>query len=345
MVSIGIYGRTNAGKSTLFNALTGQNIALVAAESGTTTDPVRRAFEIAGFAPVTFIDTAGIDEQSPLGLARLQKSIDTLSEVDLAIYLHNGALQPIDNLFIEEYLATTPHIITDRNYSVDGLLEQIKAAIHSSSLVEPPFFGTRLGRGDTVILVCPLDMAAPAGRLILPQVQALRAALDVGAIALTVQPRELKQALKLVKPRLVVTDSQVFDSVVTLIPKDVELTSFSILLSELKGNPVIYKEGLKAIKELREADRVLILENCSHQVTCQDIGRVKIPKLLGHHLSYTFVSGRERLPSELSLYALAVQCGGCMTTRTVIQRRIEACQRAKVPITNYGMLLKALLIK
>lgn len=339
MIRIGIYGKVNAGKSTLLNALTGQQVSIVDPQRGTTTDPVRRAFEILNFAPVTFIDTAGFDDKSPLGRQRLKKTVDTIQEIDLALYVgeqDKDFLKLLDDQQV-------PYIVVERGYEVDHILESIKQTIPASSLVEPAFYGDKLKRGETVVLVCPIDSEAPSGRLILPQVQAIRAALDLGATAVVTTPEQLAETLKNIKPRLIVTDSQAFDVVRPQVPKEVTLTSFSILLAELKGDVAQYKQGLSALQTFKTGDRVLIVENCSHQTTCHDIGRVKIPRLLGAHLQYTFVSGRDPLPENLSSYALVVQCGGCMTTRRVIQNRIERCRQLSIPITNYGMLLRELL--
>ncbi len=361
---IGIYGVTNAGKSSLLNRLTGQQTVIVSPQAGTTTDPVRRSFEIAGYGPAVFIDTAGIDDTATeLGRLRVQKTLQTLTEADLAVILLLGA-EPsaaerglLDTVRANDIPAL---VLANRGDGLcaDEILERIRQAIPELSHEMPPFFGEHpLAAGDTVLLVCPIDGAAPAGRLILPQVQALRAALDIGAIAVTVQPEQLAAALRIHRPRLVVTDSQVFREVtatVTELCPKTEITSFSVLLAQQKGNAAVYRKGLKAVDALKPGDRVLVIENCSHQVTCDDIGRTKIPGWLREYtgigsLEFTFVSGRDPLPAELYTspdhYALAVQCGGCVSTRRAIQARIHAAVRNGVPITNYGMLIRKLQVR
>ncbi len=382
---IGIYGRTNAGKSTLLNRLTGQDAAIVAPEPGTTTDPVRRSFEIEGFGPVVLVDTAGIDDtSSELGRQRVARTLATLDEVDAAVVLLSGeepdageqtllqaagaAAVPCLLLRRSEIRGTDPvaspgskesanhaRNAGDKAFDPAPILRRIAGIIPADALEAPPFFGGRVTRGDTVVLVCPVDSGAPAGRLILPQVQALRAALDTGAVALAVKPSELRHALSNggARPKLVVTDSQVFPEVQAILQSVYppqpdgsapELTSFSILLAEMKGDPGLFSAGLAATDRLHPGDRVLIVESCSHQVSCDDIGRVKIPAWLteyaGMPLGFVFVSGRDPLPDDLSQFALAVHCGSCMTTRRVVQARLRLLSAAGVPVTNYGMLIK-----
>lgn len=339
---VGIFGRMNVGKSTLLNHITGQRVSIVNPQAGTTTDPVRRTVEVLDFAPVVFIDTAGYDDtSSELGRQRVAKSMRVLAEVDMVILVADGELEQADRDFLQR--VTVPYIIVRQGVGYDGVLEAVKVALPLSSLVEPPFFGDRLRRGDTVVLVCPIDSEAPSGRLILPQVQALRAALDVGAVAVVVQPTELKQALVRYSPSLVVTDSQAFAEVNAIVDGVAELTSFSILLSERKGDPVRYGLGLEALKELRSGDRVLMVEHCTHQSSCDDIARVKIPALmrsrLGVELEFGYVQSLAEVAHELQSYSLVVQCGGCMTNRRAVISNIDLATRAGVPITNYGMLL------
>lgn len=376
---IGIYGRTNAGKSSLLNFLTDQSIAIVSPEPGTTTDPVRRAYEILGFAPVVFLDTAGLDDSSTLGTQRMARTIQTIDDLDLAILVvgERGVGEIEQQLISRFQAAEVPFVIVHNvfndpssssaghsSFSIpegcsgfitshlcpserDDILQLITTAIPDSAMATPSFFGGRIAVGDVVIMVCPIDSEAPAGRLILPQVQAVRSALDEQAIAMVVQPSQLAGVLALcTQPRLIVTDSQLFGTINHLIPSGVELTSFSILLSELKGDPQTYKQGLVAIPLLRAGDRILMIENCSHQTSCDDIGRVKIPRLLARHtgisdLKFDFVSGRDPMPSDLSQYALIVQCGGCMVSRRMVQAKIRKAKAAGIPITNYGLLLRA----
>lgn len=358
---VGIYGVTNAGKSSLVNRLTGQQTAIVSPQAGTTTDPVRRSFEIAGYGPVVFIDTAGIDDESgELGRQRVRKTRQTLTEVDLAVVLLMGS----EPSAVEAGLLDTIRandvpvlILPERGdeLSVEEILERIRTAIPELSQEVPPFFGARsFAEGDVIVLVCPIDGAAPAGRLILPQVQAFRAALDLGAVAVAVQPGQLAAALRTHRPKLIVTDSQVFREVTAVakeLSPEAEVTSFSVLLAEQKGDAEVYAEGLEAVDRLKPGDRVLVIENCSHQVTCEDIGRAKIPAWLREYtgvgnLEFTFIAGRDPLPAELcsspGYFALAVQCGGCVATRRMIQARIHAATANGVPITNYGMLIRKL---
>lgn len=358
---IGIYGVTNAGKSSLVNRLTGQQTAIVSPQAGTTTDPVRRSFEITGYGPVVFIDTAGIDDESgELGRQRVLKTLQTLTEVDLGIVLlMDSEPSESERSLLDSIRANgVPALILPERgsgLSVDEVLERVRRSIPELSQAVPPFFGKRsFAEGDVIVFVCPIDDAAPAGRLILPQVQAIRAALDLGAVAVTVQPGQLATALRTQQPKLIVTDSQAFrevSAVASEICPETEVTSFSVLLAEQKGDTAVYTEGLKAVDSLKPGDRILVIENCSHQVTCDDIGRTKIPGWLREYtgiesLDFTFVSGRDPLPSELyakpGSYALAVQCGGCVSTRRMIQARIQAAVGNGVPITNYGMLIRKL---
>ena len=367
MPHVGIYGVTNAGKSSLLNRLTGQQAAVVSPVAGTTTDPVRRVFEVADYGPVVFIDTAGInDTATELGQLRVQKTLGTLLDVDLAVVMLTGS-EPsgaecglLDSIRAND----VPYVLVPERgaeLSAEEILGRIVSALENegrSSVEVPPLFGDRyIAAGETVVFVCPIDSSAPAGRLILPQVQALRAALDVGAIGVAVQPSELPMALERYAPRLVVTDSQVFKEVSSItrdICPEAEVTSFSVLLAEQKGDGAIYREGLEAADTLKAGDRILIIENCSHQVTCEDIGRTKIPGWLREYtgladLEFTFVSGRDPLPAELysepGYFALAVQCGGCVATRRMVQARIHAARKNGVPITNYGMLIRKMRVR
>lgn len=363
---VGIYGRCNVGKSTLFNMLVGEDNAVVSAVAGTTTDPVRRAFEIPDFAPVMVIDTPGIDDISEIGQKRIAKTVDTLYAVDMAIILYTHWGEP------EEYVlkhATEQGIavakICNAHYKdavpVDGSLVidagdekyraevcgLIKNTLPSYSYTVPSMFGEKVKTDDVVLFVAPIDSEAPAGRLILPQVQALRDALDKRAMAILIQPSQIEAFLeKGITPALVVADSQVIDVVTAKLPKAWEITTFSILLAAMKGDMRLYKQGLDAIDTLKDGDKVLILENCLHHTSCEDIGRVKIPKWLqeytGKKLDFTVVSGLTPLPGDMKAYALAVQCGGCMVTRRQLMGRIQRVHNAGVPITNYGMCIKKL---
>ncbi len=353
-MNIGIYGLSNAGKSTLFNLLTGQDLAIVSSQKGTTTDPVRRRFEILDYSPVTFIDTAGLDDESELGEERIKKSYQTIQEIDLALIVTQNQGRHHLEVDLVERLGGIPYIIIDRAEfpaSAEEIFKKIQTLVPRSSLIEPDFYGGVVREGDTIVLVCPIDSEAPSGRMILPQMQAVRAALDLSATALVVQPGQLLQALQGGVARMVVTDSQAFDSVKQIIKDSpqptVELTSFSILLAQRKGDMNLYREGLNQIESLKTGDKILVIENCSHQVSCEDIGRVKIPSLLnafvGGELNYTFIGGRTPMPEELRQYRLALQCGGCMTTRGGVMNRLRMLSGAGVAVTNYGMLLNRLL--
>ena len=365
---IGIYGRTNSGKSSLLNFITGADTAIVAPQRGTTTDAVRKSYEIIGFAPVIFIDTAGVDDTSELGTKRVARTLETVGQIDLALIVfqdlgeceeelaalfdrheipfipvHNGASGP------GAVAGGSKVIEVDAAGTDDGqreaLLEEIKRQLPENSYALPSMFGTRVGAGDVVLLVCPIDSEAPAGRLILPQVQAIRELLDLHAIPVVIQPEQIPAVLdRGAAPKLVVTDSQVFPEVSRALPNGMELTSFSILLAEAKGDIALYTEGLKKIDALQDGDRILIAESCTHQVSCEDIGRVKIPRWLekytGKRLQFTVVSGLSPLPADIASYALMVQCGGCMVTRNQVRRRIRAAAEAGVPVTNYGMLIR-----
>ncbi len=344
---IGIYGRTNSGKSSLLNFLTGQQSALVSAQAGTTTDPVRRRFELAGIGPVLLIDTPGWDDDSELGALRGQTMRQTLDEIDLALVV--GATTPdfetaLRRRAIPWLVIENPDGKPFEGRSAAELLAQIAAKLQQSSMPPRPFFGNRLHAGDSLLLVCPIDRGAPAGRLILPQVQALRAALDLHAVPTILQPAQAAEWLQHHRPRLIVADSQCLAEVTAIAPPGVEVTSFSILLAELKGDPELYRAGLHAVDRLRGGDRVLVLESCSHHPSCDDIGRSKIPAWLeqytGQRLEFDFVGGRDPLPELLEGYALAVQCGGCMAPARLLRNRLEQLKAAGVPTTNYGMLIQ-----
>lgn len=364
---IGIYGRCNAGKSTLLNLLVGEEYAIVSSEGGTTTDPVRRSFEILDFAPVVAIDTAGIDDTTPLGEQRKAKTLETLHHIDLAIIVFRDKWSSDDEHLLSLIKAEGVDYIVIHNLfgstkSSDGeylesdftgesernkIIEHIKKALPEHSYKSYSMLGNRCGESDVVLLVCPIDSEAPSGRLILPQVQAIRDVLDKNAIAITIQPDQIGSVLAMgIEPKIVVVDSQIIDVVKAALPSRLhsQLTTFSILLAELKGDVVLYKKGLERALQLKSGDKVLIMENCLHQTSCEDIGRVKIPRWLdqwiGGELHYTILSGLAPLPENLEEYALVVQCGGCMVTPRQLKSRIRRISLRGVPITNYGMLIK-----
>jgi [FeFe] hydrogenase H-cluster maturation GTPase HydF len=373
---IGIFGRRNNGKSSFINALTGQDIAIVSDVAGTTTDPVKKSMEISGIGPVVLIDTAGIDDEGELGGKRIAKTIASLKIVDLAILIitgntFDGPEQKLAGDFAENEI---PFIIIHNKSDIDTLSQElinklnnnfpgipvldfsalvsnnteeiiktIRETIPPSAWKKSSLLGGLLSYGDLVLLVTPIDIEAPEGRLILPQVQAIRDILDNDCICVVAKEREIDSLIKVLTPRpaLVVTDSQVFLKADASIPKDIPLTSFSIMLAHHKGDFENYVKGTPKISELKDGDRILLLESCTHHVACDDIGRVKIPRWMnsftGKKLAYDVVSGLNDLPLPIREYALVVQCGGCMITPRQIRGRLKPAIDADVPITNYGM--------
>lgn len=363
---IGIFGRMNAGKSSLINAISGQKSALVSAVAGTTTDPVKKNIEILGIGPVTLIDTAGWDDTSELGAARVSKTREVLDQINLAILVYAGQWeQPETELAALFTAQKIPFFIVHNKLDlfpqapaeIDGhevvpfckdaadtadLLAAIIRHLPASAYSCEDIFGGFVQTGDEVVLVMPIDASAPQGRLILPQVQAMRGLMDLHAVGIALQPQELAGWLKKHTPKLVVTDSQAFKEVSAIVPGNIALTSFSILFSRLKGDFDLFLQGTPHIDKLQEGDKILVLESCTHSVNkCDDIGRVKIPNWLqkktGKKLIFRTVSSLDPLPDDLPTYKLAVQCGGCMVTRAQILSRITHLARAGVPVTNYGM--------
>lgn len=363
---IGIFGRMNAGKSSLINAISGQESALVSDVAGTTTDPVKKNIEILGIGPVTLIDTAGWDDVSALGAQRVAKTREVLHQVNLAILVYAGEFstpekelvsllraQKIPFFIVHNKLDLFPHAPAE----IDGaevisyfqdvpdhsdLISAIIRHLPPSAYRADDIFDGFISEGEEVVLVMPIDSSAPEGRLILPQVQALRGLMDLHAVAIGLQPQELAGWLRHHTPRLVITDSQAFKEVNTVVPSHIALTSFSILFSRLKGDFDLFLQSTPKIDNLQEGDKVLILESCTHSVNkCDDIGRVKIPRWLqqktGKKLVFETLSNLDPLPTDLSAYKLAVQCGGCMVTRAQILDRIYRLARAGVPVSNYGM--------
>ena len=339
-VRISFFGRRNAGKSTLVNALAGQEIAIVSDVPGTTTDPVSKAMEILPLGPCLLTDTAGLDDEGALGGERVRRSLEVLAKTDVAVWV--GEPEPD---FLESCAKrNVPVLVHRRGDSVEALKRQI-AAVHLAD-EPPPLLGDIVRPGDMVACVCPIDESAPKGRLILPQQQVVRALLDAGCTALVCQPSELASHFAADRPiALVITDSQAFRTVAATVPPAVPLTSFSILFARQKGDLAAYCDGVEAIGRLKDGDRVLVAEGCTHHRQCNDIGTTKIPKALdrltgGKALDFTFCSG-QAFPLEDGPFALVVHCGGCMLSRRVVQGRIAACKAAGVPIVNYGILLAA----
>jgi len=376
---IGIFGRRNAGKSSLINVLSGQEVAIVSDIPGTTTDPVRKIMEIPGPGPVVLIDTAGMDDLGLLGEKRVLKSREIIQQVNLAILLFTGNyLGTYEKNLIEDFrLHEVPfflvHNISDKVQLDTGIREEItgtyrtdildfscKEKENKGSLIDliiknlgpspfkmHPLLEGLVRQDDQVVLVCPVDSEAPEGRLILPQVQIIREVIDRRAVAVVLQETQLELYFhnithdKGVRPVLVVTDSQLFGKVERMIPPDQPLTGFSILLARSKGDFSTLLEGAGAINRLEDGDRVLLMESCSHHSTCEDIGRVKLPRMLsgftGKDLVCEMLAGLDMPKRPLQDYALVIQCGGCMITQRQVMARIREVKKAGVPVTNYGL--------
>lgn len=373
---MGIFGRRNAGKSSLINALTGQDVAIVSEIAGTTTDPVKKSIEVHGLGPLIFIDTAGIDDTGDLGRLRIKKSLAALRLIDLAILVltgnrydsyeaelvkefgvldipfvlvHNKSdIEPLEPSFRNEIRNSTGREIVE--YSAlhpekynPLLLTVIRETMPPTALKSRGLIGDLVSHGDIVLLITPIDIEAPEGRLILPQVQVIRDILDNDCTAIVLKEREVDAFLRRtgIRPALVVTDSQVFLKADASIPRDIPLTSFSIVLARQKGDFEAYLRGTPKIGELKDGDRVLLLESCTHNVSCDDIGRVKIPRWLtnfsGKKLEFDVVAGLDAFPRPVEDYALVIQCGGCMVTHRQLVNRLRDPKKHDVPITNYGM--------
>lgn len=384
-IQIGIFGKTNAGKSSLINAITGQDLAIVSRVKGTTTDPVKKAMELLPLGPVVLIDTPGLDDDSTLGQQRMEKSIQMLRMSDIAIFVvdvfdedfhlekkllqqakeRNQAYLVVINKTdqlegkpeftrllekkeskLEDFLEISKESICAVSARGNKGIYELKEAI--SHLVpqemEHPLVRDLLSPKDVVVLVVPIDSAAPKGRLILPQQQTIRDILEAGAIPVVTRETELLDTLGALrdKPRLVITDSQAFKQVAKQVPKDVPLTSFSILMARYKGDLTIQIEGAKAIEHLQDGDVVLISEGCTHHRQCGDIGTEKMPRWIseytGKKLEYRFTSGGE-FPRDLSPYTLVVHCGGCTLPVKEMRYRISQGAEQEVPITNYGVMI------
>jgi [FeFe] hydrogenase H-cluster maturation GTPase HydF len=366
---IAFFGRRNVGKSSLLNALTRQQVSIVSPVAGTTTDPVEKPMELLPFGPVLFIDTAGIDDVGKLGALRVEKTRQVLERTDVALLVTEvGKWGSFEEETLAELTARkTPTVIVFNKIDAaqpdadlaakfaeqkipvvktsaakgDGILDLLAAA-PADFIDNPAILGDLVGPGELAVLVVPIDKEAPKGRLILPQVQSIRDLLDSDAYCLVVKERELRRALDRLKtpPKLVVTDSQAFLKVAADTPRDVPMTSFSILMSRFKGDLLAQVQGALAIENLRGGDRVLIAEACSHHPIGEDIGRVKIPRWLtqytGVKLNFENMQGRD-FPKDLADYKLVIHCGACMWNRREMLSRILKCQQAGVPITNYGL--------
>ena len=334
-IQITVFGPANSGKSTLVNALCGQEVSLVSPIPGTTTDPVRKAIELPyGIGPAVIVDTAGLDDASILGAERLRRTQQVIDTTDIAIVL--GAEEPATKPLLEQ-LEDIPTVTYTQGESIESLLLKIAAALPAEK--EHFLTGSLVHEGSVVVLVMPQDSEAPKGRLILPQVQVLRELLDRGCIPVCCTPEKLQDALTSVKPDLVITDSQAFAKVNATLEPTTPLTSFSILLAAAKGDIKVFAEGAKT--SLRPGARVLIAEACTHVPNTEDIGRVKIPALLRKYipdLQVDIAAGND-FPEDLSPYSLIIHCGACVASARLVRARMKKALRAGVPITNYGMAL------
>lgn len=364
---IGIFGRRNAGKSSVINAITGQNLSIVSEVKGTTTDPVKKTMEMLPLGPVEIIDTPGIDDEGELGSKRVEKSYEILNRTDVAVLVADGevGLTEQDTALIEELndrklpyvIALNKADLTEKRDNVkNGVwvsaktgegIDELKKSIILAAPVEDnkvKLVGDLVSPGDFVILVVPIDKAAPKGRLILPQQMVIRDLLDADAISVTVKEYDLKSTIERlgVKPKLVITDSQVFERVAKDTPSDVLMTSFSILMARYKGNLRSAIEAVNAIKNLKKGDKILISEGCTHHRQCDDIGTVKIPRWLksyvGDDVEFEFSSGIG-FPKDLSPYKAVIHCGGCMLNEKEMKYRELCARRQGVPMTNYGVFI------
>lgn len=362
---IGFFGLRNAGKSSLVNRVTGQNLSVVSDVAGTTTDPVKKAMEILPLGPVVIIDTPGIDDSGKLGDERVKRAVSMLAKTDIAVLVVDAAkgVTELDSYLISQFekknipyikafnksdlLSGCPvageneiYVSAAENKNIYELKELIGKSVSADE--ERTLCRDLFSPGDAVVLVTPIDAAAPKGRLILPQQQVLRDVLDGGGIAVVTKETELEAAFNKLyaKPKLVITDSQAFEYVNKITPPEVSLTSFSILFARYKGELKTAAEGAAALDTLSDGDTLLISEGCTHHRQCGDIGTVKLPawikKYTGKDLNFRFTSGTE-FPEELSEFSLAVHCGGCMLTAREMKSRIAACKAAVLPITNYGI--------
>lgn len=369
-IHIGFFGRCNVGKSTLINTLVGQDISIVSEYSGTTTDTVKKTIELTDIGQVVLIDTAGIDDKSVLGEERKKKTLDIFSQVDFAVLVISENRFDIyeENIIDECKRYSTPYIVVYNKEDLFPIQENLKTEvslivskedkstreklhqilrqeIRKLSLEQQkPLLNDIIDQGDVVVLVTPIDASAPKGRLILPQVKTIREIIDQHAIAITVQETELGQAINLLgkeKIKLVITDSQIFKKVDSIVPKEIPLTSFSIILAKEKGNFNQYLSGTLRIDSLQDGDNILILESCTHTPTCEDIGRVKLPNMLkkytGKNLNFTFSAGLFNSFNDIEKYQLVIQCGGCMATKKQMQNRLLPFIEKNMSITNYGM--------
>ena len=371
-VCIGFFGKRTSGKSSLVNAVSGQSLSVVSDVAGTTTDPVSKTMELLPVGPVLLVDTAGIDDEGALGQMRVEKTYQTMRKTDVAVLVVDGqqdiseeerrlaqqlqeqkipflvAVNKMENLPQErrlewqEFCKEQPHVFVSAREMIG--IEELKVSIGQLAKEEKkenPLVSDLVEEGDFVILVTPIDSAAPKGRLILPQQQTIRDLLDAGAMTMVVQPQQLPKALASLqkKPKLVITDSQAFGSVSKMVPEDILLTSFSVLFARYKGILWEAVEGAQMLDRLQDGDRVLISEGCTHHRQCGDIGTEKLPawilKHTGKEIRFVWTSGTE-FPSDLSGYRLVIHCGGCMLNEKEMSYRSMTARSQNVPMTNYG---------
>lgn len=372
-IHIGLFGRRNAGKSSLANALTNQHISIVSDVPGTTTDPVEKACELAPIGPVVFIDTAGVDDVGELGAARVERSKTVLEWVDVALIIASaagleaddrdlvatarrlgtaavlvlnkaGVTPPSEAVLAEAKALGIPVVVTDarERTGIDALREAIIRLVEDDTEPDRPLAGDLAHAGDTAVLVTPIDSGAPKGRLILPQVQAIRGLLDAHAKVVVVQQDRVAEAIAELKrpPAFVMTDSQAIDDVVRQTPESIPLTTFSLQMAYAKSDLIALAEGTAALARLKDGDRVLICETCSHHPQKDDIGRLKIPRWLrektGRKLEIEVAVGKD-FPDDLRPYAVLIQCGGCVVTRRHMLMRLRRAKAQGVPMTNYGL--------
>ena len=369
---IGIYGNTNSGKSSLMNKILGQVISLVSNVEGTTTDPVQKAMELIPFGPVLLIDTAGLEDKSQLGEIRVKKSFEYLKRLDFAIYVVDGknldvdtykkwkreankynikhivVVNKLDRLSDDERsninnIFDKPLFISAKNNeNIDKLKDELIKSLEQDE-EDKPIVGDLLPYGSNVVLVVPIDSEAPKGRIILPQVQVIRDCLDHGIKTYVVRDTELEEALKEIKNiDLVITDSQAFKEVDKIVPKEINLTSFSILFARQKGELSHFLEGANKLKDLKPGNKILICESCTHNVSHEDIGRVKIPRMLtkiaGGELNLEYKVGYD-FDEDVEKYDMVIHCGACMVNRKSVINKINLCKEKNVPITNYGLVI------
>ena len=374
-VHIGIFGKRNAGKSSVINAITNQSLAIVSDIKGTTTDPVSKAMELLPLGPVMIIDTPGLDDVGELGKMRIQKSYQVLNKSDIGILVIDGTFGQTDedkaliNKFKEKNIPyivvmnkldlvrkqqnideneinSNPNTIWVSSTTKENIYDLKEMIAKQAPTDEPKFkiVGDLLNPSDFVVLVVPIDKAAPKGRLILPQQQTIRDILEANANAIVVKENELKNTLENLgkKPKLVITDSQVFSKVSTDTPKDILLTSFSILFARYKGDLKETVKGVKTLEDLKDNDTILISEGCTHHRQCDDIGTVKIPKWITKYtnkkINFEFTSGTE-FPYDLSKYKMIIHCGGCTLNEREMKYRVKCAQDQNIPFTNYGILI------